>query len=145
MMAAILISANLNSTILDLALLVFPLKLTHNCQDWVPPFAQKNFTHSFSLNLMIPAILNSAIMDSNILHKMNFTHSFWFKLVMGSILNSSILISSILDSAILHKTLTQISSIWLKLIHSYSTWWWQLSWILPSWIQPFSTRKNFTH
>ena len=26
------------------------------------------------------------------------------------------------------------NSIWLKLIHSYSTWWWQPSWILPSWI-----------
>ena len=40
MMAAILNSANLNSTILDLAILVFPLKLTHTCQDWFPPFAQ---------------------------------------------------------------------------------------------------------
>ena len=55
--------------------------------------------------------------------------------MMATILNSSILNSAILDSAILHKTLTQTSSIWLKLIHSDSTWWWQPSWILPSWIQ----------
>ena len=48
---------------------------------------------------------------------------------MGPILNSAIL-----DSAILHKTLTQTNSIWLKLIHSHTTWWWQPSWILPSWI-----------
>ena len=50
---------------------------------------------------------------------------------------NSILNSAILDSAILHKTLTQTNSIWLKLIHSDSTWWWQPSWIqtLPSWIQ----------
>ena len=54
----------------------------------------------------------------------------------------TILNSAILDSAILHKTLTQTSSIWLKLIHSHSTWWWQPSWILPSWIQPFVHKKT---
>ena len=48
MMAAILNSAILNSTILDSAILVFPPKLTHNCQHWFPPFAQKNL-HSFIL------------------------------------------------------------------------------------------------
>ena len=87
---------------------------------------------------------------------------------------ATILNSAILDSAILHKTLTQTSSIWFKLIHSHLTWWWQSSWILlssiqsfctkktslnhsdstwwwqpfwtvPSWIQPFCTKKNFTH
>ena len=55
--------------------------------------------------------------------------------MMATILNSAIL-----DSAILHKTLTQTSSIWLKLIHCHSTWWWQPSWILPSWIEPFCTK-----
>ena len=54
---------------------------------------------------------------------------------MAAILNSPILNSAILDSAILHKTLTQTNSIWLKLIHSHSMWWWQPSWILPCWIQ----------
>ena len=39
-------------------------------------------------------------------------------LMMATIFNSSILNSAILDSAILHKTLTQTSSIWLKLFHS---------------------------
>ena len=56
--------------------------------------------------------------------------------MMAAILNSSIL-----DSAILHKTLTQSNSIWLKVIHSDSTYWWQPSWILPSCIQPFCTKK----
>ena len=41
-MAAILNSAILNLAILDSAILVFTLKLTHTCQDWFPPFAQKN-------------------------------------------------------------------------------------------------------
>ena len=53
--------------------------------------------------------------------------------------------SSILESAILHKTLTQTSSTILtqtSLVHSDSTWWWQSSWILPSWIQPFCSKRN---
>ena len=50
--------------------------------------------------------------------------------MMATILNYAIL-----DSAILHKTLIQTSSIWLKLIHCYSTSWWQPSWILQCWIQ----------
>ena len=80
-----------------------------------PPFAQKNFTHSFWLNLMMAAILNLAILDSDTLFSsLRFTqkHS-----------NSTL-------------TLTQTNLIWLKLIHSHSTWWWQPSWILPSWIWP---------
>ena len=76
-------------------------------------FAQKKtFTHSFWLNLNMAAILNSAsilnsaILDSAILHKKTFTHSFWLDLMMAAILNSaSILNSAILDSAILHKKL----------------------------------------
>ena len=60
MMAAILILA-----ILDSAMLVFPLKLTHTCNDWFPLFSQKNFTPSFWLNLMMAAILNSAMLDSD--------------------------------------------------------------------------------
>ena len=65
-MAAILNSAILNLAILDSAILVFPLKLTHTCQDGFPPFAQKKtFTHSFWLNLMMAAILNSTMLDSD--------------------------------------------------------------------------------
>ena len=72
------------------------------------------------------AILKSAILDSAILNKKKFTHSFWLKFMMAAILNSTIL-----DSAILHKN--------TSLIHSDSSWWWQPSWILPSWIQPLSS------
>ena len=90
-MVAILNSAILNLAILESAILVFPLKLTHTCQDWFPPFAQKTFTHSFTLNLMIATILNSP------------------------------------NLAISH--LAQKTS----LIHSDLTWWWQPSWIPPSW------------
>ena len=113
----------LNSAILDSAILVLSLKLTHTCQDKFPTFAQKNFTHSFWLNLMIAAILKSAILNSAILYKKNFTHSFSLKLMMAAILNSAIL-----DSPILHKKKT-------SLIHSDSTWWWQPSWTLLSWFK----------
>ena len=76
---------------------------------------------------MIAAILNSAIMDSAILHKKNFTCSFWLNLMMAAILNSAILDS---DTAILNsntllsslrfhsKTLFLHSDLWLKLIPS---------------------------
>ena len=47
MMAAILNSTILNLAILDSATLVFPLTLTHTCQDWFPPFAQKRLHSHF--------------------------------------------------------------------------------------------------
>ena len=89
----------------------------------------------------MPAILNSLIMDSAIWHKRNFTHSFWLNLMMAAILNSAMLDSdtAILDSDTLlsslrltqkHSpstlTLTQTNSIWLSR-------WWQPSWIQPCW------------
>ena len=92
-------------------------------------------------------ILNSAIFDSSIFYKRNFTQSFSLNLMMAAILNSAILDSdtAILDSdtflyslkftqkhTLSTLTLTQTNSIWLKLIHSHSTWWWQPSWILAN-------------
>ena len=62
-MAPILNSAILNLAILDSAIIVFPLKLAHTCQDWFPQFAKKTFTHSFWLNLMMAAILNFTMLD----------------------------------------------------------------------------------
>ena len=114
-MAAILKSAILNLAILELAILVFPLKLTHICQDWFPPFAQKKtITHSFSLNLMMTAILNSAMLDSD-----------------SAILDSDTLLSSLRFTQKQYPstlTLTQTNSFWF-------TWWGQPSSIWPSWIQ----------
>ena len=52
-----------------------------------------------------------------------------------------------LGFSILHKTLTPTNSISLKLIHSHLTWWWQPScivpsWILTSWIRPFTKNSD---
>ena len=66
-MTAILNSVILNLANLDSAILIFYFKLTHTCQDWFPLFPQKNFTHSFWLNLMMAAILNSVMLNSAIL------------------------------------------------------------------------------
>ena len=95
-MAAILNSLILNSIILDSAIWVFPLKLTHTCQDWFPPFAQKNFTCS-----LVPTICTKI-----------FTHWFWLKLMMAAILNFAMLDSETLFSSLRftqkhpHSTLT---------------------------------------
>ena len=69
----------------------------------IQPFStKKNFTHSFWLNLMMAAILNSAILDSD-----------------DAILDSNTLSSSLRflqKHSDITLTLTQTNSIWLKLI-----------------------------
>ena len=119
---------------------------------WIQPFCTKKFTCSFWLNLMMAAILKSAMLDSD-----------------TAILDSDIFLSFLrFTQKYSHSTLTlsQTNSIWLKLysiwfpswwhpswihpfctkrtslIHSDSTWWWQLSWKLTSFIQPFCTKKT---
>ena len=126
-MASILNSAILDSAILDSAILVFPLKLTHTCQICFQSFAQKNFIHSFSLNLMMMAILNSVMLD-------------WDTAILDS---DTLLFSLRFTQKQSHSTLTltQTNSIWLKFIHPYLIWICQPAWILtsliwPSWIQP---------
>ena len=137
MMAAILNSALLNLAILDSATLVFPLKLTHTCQDWFPPFAQKNL-HSFILTQLddgshlefyhvglrkLHSFILTQLDDGSHLeyYHVGFRHLVFFSQIHSKTLS-------------LHSDLTQTNLIWLKLIHSDSTWWWQPSWILPSWI-----------
>ena len=129
-MAAILNSAILNFAILDSAILVFPLKLTHTCQDLLPLFAQKKTSlfHSDSSWWWQPSwILLSVDSDTAILDSDTLLTSFRF------------------TQTHCHSSLTQTNSIWLKLIQSQLTWWWQPSWNLPSWIQPIWTKKYFTH
>ena len=72
------------------------------------------------------AILNSAMLDSD-----------------TAILDSDTLLLSLRFTqkhSHFNLTLTQTNSIWLKLIPSHLTWWWQPSWILSSWIHPFCTK-----
>ena len=120
-MAAILNSAILNLAILDSAILVFPLKLTHTCQDWFPPFAQKK--HS---------VIHS---DSTWWWQPSWILPCWIQTLPSWIQTPSYLLSDSLKNTLPPLwLLIQTNSIWLKLIHSHSTLWWQPSWILPSWI-----------
>ena len=125
MMATILNSSILKSAILDSGILhkTLPqtssiwLKLIHSLSiwwwqpswilpSWIQPFCTKeNLTHSFWLNLMIAAILNTA------LHMPRFSSqhldSFWLNLMIAAILKSAN--SAILDKKILHSfILTQL-------------------------------------
>ena len=80
------------------------------------------------------AILNSAILDSPILHK---TLTQTFSLLMKASFSLNLMMAAILNSAILHSTILHKKT---SLIHSDSNWWWWPSWILPSCIQPFCTK-----
>ena len=120
-MAAILNSLNLHS-----AILVFPLKLTHTCQDWFPLFAQKNLN---------PFILTQLDDGSHL----EFCHG---RIQTLPSWDSDTLLSSLrFTQKHTHSTLTltQTNSIWLKLFHFHLSWWWQPSWILPCWIQTLAS------
>ena len=52
----------------------------------------------------------------------------------------------------IHSNLPILSPLWFwqknfKLIHSHWTWWWQPSWILPTWFQPLAQKTSwwFSH
>ena len=145
--------AILNLAMLDSVIIVFPLKLTHTCQDLLLLFAQKKL-HSFILT-QLDNYSYLEICDPEFSHfvQKNFTHSFWLNLMMAAILNSAMLFS---DTAILDSN-TLLSSLRFTQKHSSSTLtltqtnsiqltrWWQPSWMLPSyiqpsWIQPFCTK-----
>ena len=85
----------LNSALLDSAILVFPLKLIHTCQDWFPPFAQKKL-HSFILTQLDDGSrLEFCHLGFSHFAQKNFTYSFWLSLMMAAILNSAMLDSDI--------------------------------------------------
>ena len=111
MMAAIL-----NSAILDSAILVFPLKLTHTCQDWFPQFVHKKL-HSFILTQLVDG------------SHLEFCH-----LEFGHLGFSHLSISSQTHSH-LSRLVPNICTKKTSFIHSDLTWRWQPSWILLCWIQ----------
>ena len=123
----LMIAANLNSAMLDSdtaildsdTLVIF---LSDSLKNTLTPFwlwlkliqSDSNFFHSFWLNLMMVAILNSGHLGLRHCN-LGFRH-----LVIFSQIHSK--------HTHLTLTLTQTNSIWLKLIHSHLTWWWQPSW-----------------
>ena len=100
-------------------------------------------SNSFILSSILPWWWESAILNSHHSHSHfppHHLHSFILTQIQTSAneLDSDTLFSSLRFTQ-KHSpstlTLTQTNSIWLKLIHSHLTWWWQPSWILPSWNQ----------
>ena len=97
----------------------------------VPMICTKKPSHSFSLNLMIVAILNSPILESAILVFILYLSAdsgrhLAYLDSATAILDSDTLFSSLRFTqkhSTSTLTLTQTNSFWLKLIHSHSTWW----------------------
>ena len=94
---------------------------------------QKN-SHSFILTQNLTdgtPLLDSAILHNKF--NLTQTHSFSLNLMMAAILNSAILDSGTLLSSLRFTQKWTLTPLWLclKLIHSHFTWWWQPSWIQP--------------
>ena len=125
-----MMSAILNLAILDSAILVFPLKISHTCQDWFPPYADKksSLIHSDSAWLWQPSwILPSWIQP--------FYTKLWLKLIQSDA--NSFILTQVDDVSHLEFCLLDLTILNKKtsLIHSDSTGGWKPSWILPCWIQ----------
>ena len=194
-MAAILNSAILNSTISDIAILVFPLKnhshlprlvptictikppLIHSDSIWwwqpswiLPCWIKKtSLIHSYSTWWWQPSwILPCWIQTPCFLLSDSLINTLtplwlWLKLIQSD--SNSFILTQLDDGSHLeffhleychpgfsHHSFSSQTHLHLprlvptictkkpSLIHSDSTWWWQLSWILPCWI-----KKTLTH
>ena len=129
--------AIMNSAMLDSAILVFPLKLTHTCKDWFPPFPQKKLHSHFPPRHLHkkPSLIHS---DSTWWRQPSWILPCWIKKLHSFILTQlddgshlefyhvkfrhchlgfrHLLIFSQIHS----KTLSLHSDSWLKLIYSHS-------------------------
>ena len=161
-MAAFLNFAILNLAMLDSAILVFPFKLTHTCQDWFPLLHKiTSLIHSDStwwwqpswilscwIQTLASWIQTPCYLLSDSLKNTLTLLWLWLKLIQSD--SNSFILTQLDDDSHLEfchlgfnpllsslrftqkhshstLTLTQTNSIWLKLIHSHLTWWWQLS------------------
>ena len=120
------------------------LKLIHSHSTWWwQPSWILPFSHLRTLSLHLPRLVQPYLHK-----KTSLVHSdsiWWWQpswilpCQIDAILDSDTLLSSLRFTqkhSLSTLTLIQTNSIWLKLIHSHLTWWWQPSWILPCWIQP---------
>ena len=138
-------AAILNLAILDSTILVLPLILTHTCQNGCHHLHKKKLTH-ISLPTICTKYLHSFILTQLDDHSHPSILPCWIQTLPSWIQTPHYLVSRFTPKhPHSNLTLNQTNSIWLKLIPSHVTWWWQLSWILPylilpSLIQPFCTK-----
>ena len=146
-MAAILNSAILNLVILDSATLVFPLKLTHTCQHWFPPFAQKkpSLIHSDSTwwwqpSRILPCWIQTLCFFFSDSLKNTLTPLWlWLKLIQS---DSNLFILTQLDDGS-HLEFCQLQFGHLGFSHlSFSS---QTHSHLPRLVPTICTKKIFTH
>ena len=139
----------LNIAILDSAILVFPFKLTHTCQDWFPPFAQRNpsLIHSDSTWWWQPSwtlpcwiqplpfwIQTPCYLLSDSLQNTLTPLWFWLKLILShwNFIDGSLILmmAAILNSAILNSALLIFP---LKLAYT-----------CQDWFPPFAQKKLYS-
>ena len=136
MMAAILKSA-----ILDSAICTKKTSLMHSHSNWwwQPSWILLSWIHPFCTKKVHLFILTQLDDGSHLeICHLGFSHLHKKKLhscTLTPLNDGNHLEFCHLGFSHFTQTLTQTSSIWLKLIHSDWTWWWQPSWILPCWIQ----------
>ena len=82
----------LNLAILDSEMLVFPLKLTHTCQDWFPLFSQKKL-HSFILT----ELDDGSHLEFCHLGFSHFAKKLWLKLVQSD--SNSLILTQLDDGS----------------------------------------------
>ena len=160
MMAAILNSASiLNSAILDLAILHKKTSLVHSDSIW---WWQPSWILPCWIQTLPSWIQTLCYLLWDLLKDTLSPLWLWFKLIQFD--SNSFILTQLDDSSHLelchvgfsHLSFSSQTHLHLprlvpnictkktSLIHSDSTWWWQLSWNLPFLIQPFCTKK-FTH
>ena len=161
-------TAILNSDILDSAILLKTLTPTNSI--WLKVI-HSDSNWWWQPSWILPWLNSDTLLDSSILDSLKNTHTlprlvptictkklhsfiltqlddgshleFYHVGLDSDTLLSSLRITQKHSHSIL--TLTQTNSIWLKVIHSHLTWWWQPScilpsWILTSWILPFCSK-----
>ena len=138
----LMMAAIFNLAILKSAILVFPLKLTHTCQDWIPPFPKKqNFTASFLFTICTIYFPHSIwltwwwqpswILPSWI---QPFWTKLWLKLIQSD--SNSFILTQLDDGSHLkfsHLGFSHLS--FSSQTHSH----------LPRLVPTISKKKNFTH
>ena len=147
----------LNLAILDSAILVFLLRLTHTCQDWFPLFAHKKPSLIYSdstwwwqpswalpcgIQTLPSWIQTLCYLLSDSLRNTLTSLWLWLKLIQSD--SNSFILTQLDDGSHIELCHHGFSHFAQKksLIHSDSTWWWQPSCILPSlilhsWFQLF--------
>ena len=150
-MAAIFNSAILNLAILDSAILVFPLKLTHIVEigshhlhkktslihsdstwRWQPSWTLPCWIQPLPSWIQTPCYLLSDSLKNTLIPIW-----LWLKLIQSDQLDDGSHLE-IFHFEFCHLGFSHFAQKRISLIHFYSTWWWQPSWIVPTWIQHLS-------